>query len=331
MPDHLSVPPLRSGGIMLSYGCNQHCRHCIYRSGPDAGSEWMGMDRLDKIFASLKLERRLIDVHFGGGELTLKPDLLQQAIQLASSYCLRMSYLETNGFFADTVEKGVEVLRPLKDAGLPAILVSVSPYHNEFIPLRKTLNCIKAGERVFGEDGVFPWLGHFLPMLAAMDPEVPHTLEEFLTVNNFTPGDRRLMQLYPLTPGGRVAEKLRDFFPKQPASAFKGGQCVEMLTDVSHFHVDPYGILFTGACPGIASAVFPDLHGEKNLEQHPVFTTLAVSGPYGLMQRAILEECFTPDPEGYISPCDLCFQVRKSLHHHHGDNYPELQPAVFYR
>lgn len=331
MTEHLSIPPLRSGGIMLTYGCNQHCRHCLYRSGPDVGGEWMGLDRLDKILACLKMERRLVDIHFGGGELMLKPDLLKRAIDMTTTYCLRMSYLETNGFFADTVDKAVEMLQPLADAGLPAILVSVSPYHNEFIPLRKTLNCIEAGRRVFGEDGVFPWLGHFIPMLAKMDPDAPHTLEQFLEANNLVPGDRRLMQLYPITPGGRVVEKLREFFPRHQAAEFKGSQCLEMLTEVTHFHVDPYGALFTGSCPGIASGVFPNLHEEKNLEDHPVFTTLAVSGPYGLMQRAILEECFTLDPAGYTGPCDLCFQVRKALHHACGEKYPELQPAVFYR
>lgn len=331
MAEKLIVPPLRSGGIMLGYGCNQSCRHCLYRCGPDAGGEWMDAGTLETVMESLAREKRLIDIHFGGGELTLKPDPLRDAIALAKKKGLRISYLETNGFFADTVEKAVDVLRPLREAGLPAILLSISPYHNEFVPLRKTVNCLRAGQEVFGDDGVFPWQAHFLAMLAKMDPGAPHPLEEFLAANDMRSGDKQLLRLFPVTPGGSVPERLREFFAPHPADAFAGGNCLDMLQETSHFHIDPQGRLFTGVCPGLAAGTVPDLHGAKTYDNAPVFTTLAMGGPHALMRMAEDACGFAPDPAGYVSPCDLCFQVRQALFRHDAEAWPELGPALFYR
>ncbi len=326
----LSVPPLRSGGVMIGYQCNQACRHCNYRSGPGAG-EWMAEETLERVMDALAGERRLIDIHFGGGEPTLNPGLLRKAVATAVRKGVRLSYMETNGFYADTAEKARDMLAPLRDAGLPAVLLSVSPYHNEFIPLRNTLNCLDAAVEIFGEDGVFPWLGHFLPMLAKMDPSVPHRLEEFLAANGLRPGDPELLRLFPLTPGGRVPERLADFFPRVQAGDFAGGHCLEILQDVSHFHLDPYGNLFTGHCPGVVAGRLPDLHAAKRAEKHPVYTALCLGGPHALMEIARRKCGFEPDPGGYASPCHLCLQVRMALFRHDPDGWPELGPVVFYR
>lgn len=329
-PEKLAIPPLRSGGVMLGYGCNLSCRHCSYRSGPDV-SAWMDEDVLESALDTLAGERALADLHIGGGEPTLKPELLKKTIALAKKKGIRLSYLETNGFFAETAERARDVLLPLKEAGLGAILVSVSPYHSEGQPFARTLNCLSAGLEIFGEDAVFPWLGHFIPMLSRLDADETHTLKEFLAVNGLPWGDPELLRLFPLTPGGRVPAELRDFFDPQPAEAYRVGHCVETLMAVSHFHVDPHGYLFTGHCPGIVSARIPDLHREMTPEDNPVFVALAFGGPYALMEIASRECGFVPDPAGYISPCDLCFQVRKALFRHAPDAWPELGPAIFYR
>ena len=325
----LSLPALRSGGIMLGYRCNLRCRHCLYRCGP-GGGEWMEDGMLDLILDTLAGERRLIDVHLSGGEATLNPDLLECAIRKTLERNIRLSYLETNASFAHTVDGATKLLARLKKAGLQAVLVSVSPYHNERIPLRHTLNCLQAATEVFGEDGVFPWLGHFIPMLARLDPETPHSLEEFLDANGLVSG-RDLLRLFPLTPGGRVPEALRGFFEPVPAEHFRHGHCLDILTGVDHFHIDPDGNLFTGHCPGIVSATVPDLHHEKTMRQDPVFTGLALGGPCSLMDIAVEKYGFVPDPEGYVSPCDLCFRVRFHLAERDPGSWPELGPAIFYR
>jgi hypothetical protein len=285
---------------------------------------------LELAMDTLSGERRLIDIHFAGGEPTLNPPLLLKAIRLAAARGIRMSYVETNGFFGTSVERARELFLPLREAGLPAVLLSVSPYHNEGMPLRHTLNALEAALEVFGEDGVFPWLGHFLPMIAKMDPETPHELSEFLEANGMRRGDGELLRLFPLTPGGRTPEGLGEFFTRRQADFFEGGHCLEMLTGVNHFHIDPHGNLFTGHCPGIVSGRLPDLHAPKHPERHPVFVALATGGPHALMETARKACGFEPDAAGYISPCDLCFQVRKALSEADPRGWPKLGPAEYY-
>ena len=328
-PERLAVPPLRSGGIMLGYQCNLSCRHCNYRCRPGAG-EWMEEDMLELILDTLAGEQKLIDIHLSGGEATLNRDLLELAVARCRDKKIRLSYLETNGFFAGSVDSALKVFLPLKKAGLNAVLVSVSPYHNEKIPLRHTLNCLEAGVEVFGHDGVFPWLAHFIPMLARLDPETPHSLEEFMDANHIRPDDGSLLRLFPLTPGGRVPDALRGLFRPQPAENFRVGHCLDILTGVDHFHIDPDGNLFTGHCPGIVAARVPDLHHEKELERDPVFVNLALGGPHALMETARRLYRFAPDETGYISPCDLCLKVRGVLAANDPEAWPELGPATFY-
>lgn len=327
-PERLTVPPLRSGGVMLGYQCNLTCRHCNYRCRPGAG-EWMTEATLDLVLDALAGERRLVDIHLSGGEATLNRDLLEMAVAKCREKEIRLSYLETNGYYGDTVDKAIKVFEPLKKAGLNAVLISVSPYHNERIPLRNTLNSLEAATRVFDHDSVFPWLGHFIPMLARLDPETPHPLDEFMAANGLSADDGSLLRLFPLTPGGRVPEGLGHFFRRRPAEDFRGGHCLDILTAVDHFHIDPDGNLFTGHCPGIVAGRIPDLHRAKTLERDPVFIDLALGGPYALMETARRHD-FAPNPAGYVSPCDLCFQVRRHLAGGNAGAWPELGPATFY-
>ena len=325
----LRVPPLRSGGVMLTYQCNQECRHCSYRCRPGA-DEWMSDSMLDLVLDTLAGERRLVDVHLAGGEATLRPDFLESAVRKAVEKKIRLSYLETNGWFAETVDKAKKTLAPLKKAGLISVLVSISPYHNEAIPLSHTLNCLEAAADVFGRDGVFPWLSHFIPMLAKMDPELPHPLEEFMDVNGIDPDDGSMLRLFPLTPGGRVPEKLRRFFRLRRAEEFRVGHCLDMLTGVDHFHIDPDGNLFTGHCPGIIAGLAPDLHHEKTADQDPLFAAAALGGPYALMELAKKLYAFRENPEGYVSPCDLCYQARRCMVENEPERWAELGPLTFY-
>jgi Predicted Fe-S oxidoreductases len=292
----------------------------------------MDIDTLALAMDALKKERRLIDIHLSGGEATLRPDLLRVAIEMAAEKNIRLSYLETNGFFAETVGKAVRVLEPLRDAGLKSILVSVSPYHMEGLPLARTMNCLRAGTEIFGHDGVFPWLLHFLPMMSRLDKNTVHPLDEFLAENDMAWGDPELLRLFPLSPGGRVPERLGDFFPRRQADEFACGNCFDILTDVSHFHIDSHGSLFTGHCPGIRSgSIHAGMHEAKSTDGNPVFVALAFGGPFRLMQLAMEHNAYTPDENGYVSPCDLCFKVRRALVRHDASEWPELSPVSYYR
>lgn len=321
----LSIPPLQSGGVMLTYRCSNTCRHCAYRCSPQAAGDWMTDDTARKVFSALAAEPSLSGIHLAGGEATLRMDLLERYLRLARQAGIGIDYLETNGVWCTSQDKALEGFRRLRDAGLPAVLISASMYHNEFIPFERTQWCVQAAEEVLGR-GVIVWPPNLFRLMARLpDADKTRTLEEFQALTGIADAPATLIDLFQLTPHGRVTEALRDCYAKRPAESFRGDNCRATLRSTGHFHVDPDGNLFTGHCPGIVAATADDFHPAITPATHPVFCTLAQGGPYALMQHA---PRYRPREDGYISKCDLCLHVR--MHLRGAGAWRELRPDGFY-
>jgi hypothetical protein len=314
---------------MLSYRCSNECRHCLYRCGPRQPDEWMTIETAEKVLQKLALERSLHGVHLAGGEPFLKPDLLEEIIRLSGSYGVPVDYVETNAFWAASVDKAHTMLGRMRDAGLAGLLVSASMFHNEFIPFERTQNCIDAAVDVFGPGGVIVWTPQTCELIARLpDPDRTHSLEEFCRLTGLSPDSPQLPRLYGLTPGGRVPDALRNCYTAVPAETFEGDACRRELLSTSHFHIDHLGNLFTGLCAGIAPGDADDLHPAISGDTFPAFRQLCDEGPFGLMQTAAGEAGYEPKDGGYISKCDLCFDVRRALLA--TGRFPELRPANYY-
>lgn len=326
----LTVPPLVSGGLMLTYRCTNTCRHCMYRCSPKRADAWITLDTADAILDALAREPQLMDIHFAGGEAMLKPDLLAEVIRRTAAHGIGISYLETNGFWASSVDQAEAEFRKLAEAGLDAVLISASPFHVEFIPWQRTRNCIAAAERVFGAGGTIVWTGEMARALDMLDPTRTHTCEEFLLAIGAEGQPERLERAYPIKPHGRVVEAMRDSYTARPASAFAGQACANRLESTVHFHIDPEGRLFTGSCPGITVARSDGYHPTITAGTHPIYTRLHAKGPTGLMAWAADEYGYTERAEGYISECDLCYDVRAFVREVAADVLPELDASEFY-
>ncbi len=321
------VPSLVSGGLMLSYRCTNACRHCMYRCASGRSDTWLSPSLADRIFAALARELRFSDVHLAGGEAMLRPELLEDIIRLAVRRGVTISYLETNVAWCTDEARAREGFRRLRDAGLRGVLISASPFHNEFIPFRKTRLGIEAAGEVFGRGGVLVWTQGMYNALARLDENRTHTVEEFIAASGLD-GMAALRGLYPMTPHGRVVEALRECFDKQPAESFRGESCRGELASTGHFHIDPSGLLFTGHCPGIIMGSVDDYHPAITAAGRPVAHTLWTAGPWALMQLAQRVAGYRPRQDGYVSKCDLCLHVRRSLLA--AGSFPEIGPADFY-
>ncbi len=326
-PPYLTIPPLISGGVMLTYRCTNTCKHCLYRCSSRWPDEWMDLSTAESVLGALAAETSLHDIHVAGGEATLNMELLTMFIRLASEMGIPLSYLETNGHWATSAERARDVLEWLRDAGLPRVLISASMFHNEFIPFQRTRLAVETAIEVFGRGGVIVWVPELYYLLGNMPDSRTHTLEEFLRWTGMDEKPDALPALYHLTPGGRAAEELRHCYQPRPARAFRDESCKRDLMTTSHFHIDPSGNLFTGLCPGIVAGTAEELHPRITPETHPVFCTLCESGPFGLSELAE-QHGFQPRREGYISKCDLCYDTRRHLRD--TASWPELQPAGFY-
>lgn len=321
------IPALVSGGIILSYRCTSACRHCLYNCSPGQPDEWLTLARARAIFARLQAEPHLQDIHLAGGEPTLRMDLLESVIRLACEMGLSLSYVETNGGWCRDRETAMAGMRRLRDAGLSAVLISASVFHNEFIPFSATRHAVAAAHAVFGRAGTIVYLPNHYEALSRMPDDGTHRLRAFMEWAGLAGNPAALRRMFGLIPGGRVTTGLRECYESRPAASFAGAGCDELF-DTSHFHIDLHGNLFTGHCPGIVTAtVDRELHADLTPATHPVFTTLAGEGPCGLLAQAEAAG-YRPRADGYISKCHLCIEVRRYLCRLGG--YPELAPPSFY-
>ena len=323
-----TVPPLISGGVMLTYRCTNACKHCAYRCSPARTDYFMPEERIDRTFAALAREPSLHGVHLAGGEATLNWDRLEYALHSAARHHVTIDYLETNVAWCDDMETARRGFERLRRAGLNAVLISASLFHNEFTPLEKTKAGIRAAGEVFGRYGVIVWTPEVLQLMEGLEPQKTHPLRRSCELLGLHPEQGDLWRVHNyLTPGGRTTEKLTAGVERQPAEQFAGQSCLSTLDRTSHFHIDPYGHLFTGHCPGIAVAAIENLHPEIAPESAPVSCQLRRGGPHALWKE--LAPDFMPDPEGYISRCHLCLDVRHHLRRQ-TNGFEELQPDDFY-
>ena len=323
------IPPLVSGGLMLSYRCTNRCVHCLYRCSPKKPNTWITKNRAAEALAALAREPELESIHLSGGEATLRMDLLVEIIAMAREAGVPLSYLETNAITCTSPEKGEEIYGRLRAAGLPMILISTSMFHNEFVPFERMKMAVEAAGKVFGERNVIVWVPHLYDILGRMDGiDRTRTLEEFCLITGLDQRKEMLPGLYHLVPGGRVTEEMRDSFTPDRAAAYRTSRCSGEITSTTHFHIDPMGHLFTGLCAGIISGTVDDLHPVITGETRSLLHLLCTGGPVALMELAMEKYGFEEDPGGYVSKCDLCLQVRQFLRTR--DTFPEFGPDDYY-
>jgi len=169
MSAYTTIPPLVSGGIMLTYRCTNACQHCGYRCAPNRPDYFMPEELVDRTFAALAEEHRLHGVHLAGGEATLHWERIEYALDSARRHGVAIDYLETNVGWCDDIETARAGFRRLNRAGLDAVLISASLFHNEFTPLAKTKAGILAALEVFGAGGVIVWTPDVLRLMDGLD------------------------------------------------------------------------------------------------------------------------------------------------------------------
>ena len=227
-----------------------------------------------------------------------------------------------------------ERFRQLRDAGMSAVLVSVSPFHQDSIPLQTTLDGISAARGVFGAGRVMVYQAEWLPELAQHGLKTPVPLDQYRKEYGKADAGLRFWMGFGLIGGGRAGYRLGDWIPNRPAEAFTGMHCLEELAFAPHSHLDLYGNFVPSFCGGISLGDWHDLPGlVGRFRQERVSRLVRVlmdSGPYGLFQLARDEYGYQALSNGYADKCHLCMDVRK--HFSMQSAYPEtLKPTDFYQ
>ncbi len=323
-----NVDRLVSGGIITNYFCTSKCGHCLYKCGPGRSGGYITPETAGK---SLRLVRRLgcKSVHIGGGEPMLRPDELGDVLETAARAGVSVEYVETNSSWFKDAESARDLLLGLREKGLRTLLVSISPFHNEFIPYSRVEGVMRASE--LAGINIFPWINGFIPDLSAFDPDKPHGLEEYRRKFG---GDYllRVLERYWVRMGGRAPDTFRPFLPSLPFREIldrNPGGCSRELSDTTHFHVDLFGNYIPGLCSGLSIAV-QDLGRPLSENRYPVITTLFRSGIKGIYKLAQKELAYSPFRPGYINKCDLCTEIRTVFIKNDFGGTAELNPREFY-
>lgn len=323
-----TIPPLRSGGIITNYNCPSACAHCLYASSPNRKSDYILIDRVLEIAAELK-HRGIRSIHIGGGEPFLRLASLTEVIKSCIGEGILIQYVETNCAWFTSPEKAISILEALKKAGLSTLLISISPFHNSYIPFGKTQGVMEAC-RVTGME-VFPWVSGFTPDLRSFDPGQTHSLDEYREKfgSHYL---REIPERYWITPRGRALYFLRPFLKESPAEEIISshhGPCGE-LYDTSHFHVDLYGNYIPGLCSGF-SVPIEALGQEVDPDRFPWIYAGMTEGIRGITELAYDKMGYRLKKDRYVSKCEICQEVRGAAVFDGGHQSPDLAPAGFYR
>ncbi|OAG27929.1 radical SAM protein [Thermodesulfatator autotrophicus] len=328
----MKLRPFDSGGIMLSYRCQCGCRHCVYACGP-RWQDWMSRDFLENLLRGIKeTSGNPKGFHLAGGEAFLNFDLLLLAVEKCNELGLPLEYVETNAGWCVDYETGLAKLKALKEAGLRSILISVSPFHTETVPLERSLTAIRAAEEVLGAGNVIVYMWQFIDLIARFGRENPVPLKTWIEVFGPEAAGSLFWDGYALIPGGRAGVELGFLAPnKYPPEHFAGKNCAEEILFSRHVHFDPYGNYIPLFCGGLSLGKVENLPSFIEIFDYrklPLIKILVEDGPYGLFLFAQREFGFNLGNKLFAGKCHLCVEVRKFLQGK--ADFEELTPQAFY-
>ena len=172
----LVINGLISGGMITNYFCTSSCGHCLYSCSPKREKDYIEsttlVDNLKKIKAL-----GCSTIHVGGGEPFLGLKGLQMVVKTSLAMGVRIEYVETNSSWYRDGPSARKILSSLKESGLTTLLISMSPFHNEYIPFFKVKGVIEACQDVGMH--VFPWILDFYEEIDAFEDGKTHNISEY--------------------------------------------------------------------------------------------------------------------------------------------------------
>jgi organic radical activating enzyme len=320
------IDRLQSGGVITNYFCTSSCGHCLYFCSPKWKKDYIEKGMLEEVIAKIR-KLGCSSIHIGGGEPFLNLGGLKMVVETCRSTNIRIEYVETNSSWYKDMESACKILSSLKKRGLSALLVSMSPFHNEHIPFFKVKGVIDACNAV----GIktFPWISDFYSEVDVFEDRKTHTLAEY--ENRYGPDYlMKLPSRYWIHPGGRALKtysRISVLTPYEEILSSNQGGCGELVV-VSHFHLDLYGNYIPGLCSGLAFH-YIDLGNAVPSGKYPFLQILFQGGVVRLLEFVSNEYGFRP-AKGYISKCHLCFQIRRYLVMEKGVKTKEFEPHSIY-
>ncbi len=310
-------------GIITNYNCTAECAHCMFASSPECKKEYISTEMSEKL-ASLLGSAGTRSVHIGGGEPFMNFEALVGLVDALVRHSIDIDYIETNAFWCkdlDFAEKRLDILR---SHGVSSIMVSVDPFHIEYVPLELPLKlCALLEKKNFS---YFIWQDRFLKRLGKLDITKTHTKKELeeLLGNDYI---EKTAHEYGLGMNGRALSIAHDIYKKRPYTDFFDNEPCISLSVPRHCHLDLYGNAIPSRCTGLS--VDAGCYLLENIPEdiYPVFSKLKNGGIKSLFEYAV-KKGYTPKKDGYPTKCSMCYDIRKYLFENHKS--ADLAPSDFY-
>jgi pyruvate-formate lyase-activating enzyme len=126
--------------VIITEKCNIRCRHCISNSSPSC-TEDLDLDVLRAFICEASQSEMVSSIGFSGGEPFLDTGRLERAVGFCTQYGLEAT-VTTNGFWASSVAAAKDLL--IRLGGLSEVCLSTDAFHQEFVPVERIVNAIKA-------------------------------------------------------------------------------------------------------------------------------------------------------------------------------------------
>jgi hypothetical protein len=286
-------------GIILTARCNASCVHCSKSYGPyrtEALSRAHILRLMDEAAAIRAGEPLAFDLT--GGEPFLDFELLLDVVKHGKQLGARISCV-TNAYWAVTDEMARGKLTNLVDAGLTSISISVSRFHQRFIPIQRVRRALETAGRL----GIFTELKG---AVTTKDLEAGGALHVWKATL-----DADKINIFPVLPRLRAGASLPDNeYYREPGLPRERcpGDIVCVYSD---------GIARSCCGPGVSgdflalgntteSSIteidgrFRDGGKQRLLREH---------GPVHFAERAIASGLGHLLRDGYAGPCDLCGHI----------------------
>ncbi|MFH1415753.1 MAG: radical SAM protein [Elusimicrobiota bacterium] len=331
--------PADSAGLITNYRCTNTCAHCLYGSSPCV-EEQVSPETLKEIIRNIKREIPHCSIHIGGGEPFLDFDLLGSTVETVLQNGLCLEYVETNGILLSGQDSRDKLLA-LRRLGLKCILLSISPFHNEFISIEDSKKIFSLITDIFGNDGIFPWHPAYYDFIKQTACTLTSDINEYFSFFSAEEIYRQLTNVIYIHPAGRAAFVFRDFIGGFPAAGYFSKNCAGEASSPTHAHIDYAGNYCAGFCSGLtigqeAGCDLGELYRRGiDLEEYPILDIL-INRTLGDLFEYTLERGFTEkkskdkSEEKYSSSCHLCMHLRTFLYFRFPGKYKELASGLFY-
>lgn len=299
-------------GFITNYICNAKCRHCMFASSPKIKDDYKFIDRDKALIICEKLARNgYKSMHIGGGEPFVKFDSLCDLLSAFKKYGIAVDYIETNAFWCneDNESDVKEKLDILRSSDVDTVMVSIDPFHIEYVPLYKPLLLCKLLRR--NGFGYFIWQEKFLDILYKLDHKKCYTREELEQIFGYD-YIKNAVREYGMGINGRALSIAREIYePKKVQEILLSAPCTNILT-AQHCHIDLFGNYIPSGCPGISTQLDDYISGNITETKYPIVTRMRDGGIESLYQYAS-DSGFIASEKGYINKCDLCYHIRSYL------------------